>query len=144
VWEIIVTNGETSILIVEDESAIRALLVALLGQRFRCQTADTAEAALGMLNAQSFHLVLADVGLPGATSGLDLCRAIAARKARPAVVLISGKMDSEAANEAREARAFDFISKPFDLVDVMATVDCALAFQSEQAAMNSAVNDALS
>jgi len=136
-------DGETSTLIVEDESAICALLVALLGQRFHCQTADTAEAAMGLLNARPFHLVLADVGLPG-TSGLELCRAITARQARPAVVLISGKIDPQAANEAREAGAFDFLSKPFDLVDVMATVDCALAFQSAQATANPATNDALS
>ena len=38
-------NGERSILIVEDESPIRALLMEVLGKRFHCQAADTAEAA---------------------------------------------------------------------------------------------------
>ena len=71
-------NGERSILIVEDESPVRALLMELLGKQFHCQAADTAEAAIRLLNSQRFHLVLADIGLPG-TSGLELCRTIAAR-----------------------------------------------------------------
>jgi DNA-binding NtrC family response regulator len=134
------TDGEASILIVEDESPIRALLIALLGGRFHCQAADTAEAAIRLLNSQCFHLVLADIGLPG-TSGLELCRRIAARNSRTVVVLISGKIDLEAATEAREAGAFDFLSKPFDLADVIATVDCALAHQAEQATPHLATCD---
>ena len=133
-------NGETFILIVEDETPIRALLMALLGERFHCQAADTAEAAMRLLNSQSFQLVLADIGLPG-TSGLELCRRIAARNSRTVVVLISGKVDLEAATEAREAGAFDFLSKPFDLTDVLLTVDFALAHQAEQASANLATRD---
>jgi DNA-binding NtrC family response regulator len=134
-WEVAMKDGERSILIVEDELPISALLMALLGERFRCQAADTAEAAIQLLNSQCFHLVLADIGLPG-TSGLELCRSIAARHSRTVVVLISGKIDPEAAAEAREAGAFDFLSKPFDLADVIATVDRALAHQAEQATSN--------
>jgi DNA-binding response OmpR family regulator len=133
-------DRETSILIVEDELPIRALLMALLGERFHCQAADTADAAIRLLNSQPFHLVLADIGLPG-TSGLELCRTIAARNSRPVVVLISGKIDLEAATEAREAGAFDFLPKPFDLADVMTAVDCALAHQAEQSPANSATLD---
>jgi DNA-binding response OmpR family regulator len=123
-------NGERSILIVEDESPVRALLMELLGKRFHCQAADTAEAAIRLLNSQCFHLVLADIGLPG-TSGLELCRTIAARSSQTVVILISGKIDLEAETEARAAGAYDFLSKPFDLADVITTVDCALAQQTE-------------
>jgi DNA-binding NtrC family response regulator len=133
-------NGARSILIVEDESPIRALLMELLGERFSCQAADTAEAAIRLLNSQCFHLVLADIGLPG-TSGLELCRTIAARSSRTVVVLISGKIDLEAATEARAAGAYGFLSKPFDLADVIATVDGALAHQTEQALSNSVTRD---
>ena len=133
-------NGERSILIVEDESPVRALLMELLGKQFHCQAADTAEAAIRLLNSQRFHLVLADIGLPG-TSGLELCRTIAARSSRTVVVLISGKMDLEAETEARAAGAYDFLSKPFDLADVIATVDGALAQQTEPAPSPSATRD---
>jgi len=133
------TEGETSILIVEDDLPIRALLMALLGERFDCQAAETAEAATRLLNSQFFHLVLADIGLPR-TSGLDLCRTIAAHSRSTVVVLISGKTDLEAAAEAREAGAFDFLSKPFDLDEVIATVDRALAYQAEQSRSNRATN----
>lgn len=130
-------GDDASILIVEDEPAIRSLFVALLARDFRCQTVESAEAAIQLLDAQPFHLVLADIGLPG-TSGLELCRTITAREPRPAVILISGKIDLEGEAEARRAGAFDFIHKPFNLADVVATVHCALAEQSRQPGLRSA------
>jgi two-component system nitrogen regulation response regulator GlnG len=134
------TDGEMSILIVEDELPIRALLMALLGERFHCQAAATAEAAIRLLDSQCFHLVLADIGLPG-TSGLELCRHIATHNSRTVVVLISGKIDLEAATEARAAGAFDFLPKPFDITDVLWTVNFALAHQAEQMSTHSATRD---
>ena len=134
------TGYDASILIVEDEPAVRNLFVALLAGEFRCQTAESAEAAIALLDAQPFHLVLADIGLPG-TSGLEMCRMIAARESRPAVILVSGKIDLEAAAEARRAGAFDFLQKPFNLDDVVATVRCALADQARQPAIRSASSD---
>jgi len=134
------TCSDTSILIVEDEPAISGLLVALLGGRFYCQTAESAETAIGLLDTQRFHLVLADIGLPG-TSGLDLCRLIGARDPKPPVVLISGKIDLEAESEARQAGAFDFLPKPFDLADVLTTVHCALSEPAQASAVVSANSD---
>lgn len=133
------TDGKTSILIVEDELPIRALLMALLGERFDCQATNTAEAAIQLLNSQFFHLVLADIGLPG-TSGLELCRIIATQSRSTVVILISGKIALESASEARKAGAFNFLSKPFDLADVIAVVDRALAHQAEQSKSNGATN----
>jgi DNA-binding NtrC family response regulator len=133
------TEGETSILIVENELPVRALLMALLGERFDCRAADTAEAAIRMLDARPFHLVLADIGLPG-TSGLALCRMIAAQNRATAVILISGKPALESAAEARKAGAFDFLSKPFDLDDLTAAFDRGLAHQAEQSRSIPATN----
>lgn len=134
-------DRETSILIVEDESPIRALLVMLLCGRYHCQSADNADAAIGLLKAHFFHLVLADIGLPG-ISGLELCRTIASLSPPTAVVLISGKIDPQAASEAREAGAFDFLSKPFDLADVLVTVERALTHQADQSKSNSVTGEA--
>lgn len=133
-------DRDTSILIVDDESPISALLMTLFGEQFHCQAVDTADAAVGLLNSQFFHLVLADIGLPG-TSGLELCRTIAEISPRTVVILLSGKIDPQAATEARAAGAFDFLSKPFDLVDVIATVERALAYQASPAKFNSAGGD---
>src|SRR5215813_675572 len=112
-------DREISILIVDDEPPIRALLKALFSERFHCQTVATADAAIALLGSQFFHLVLADIGLPG-TSGLELCRAIADVSPRTVVVMLSGKIGPQAESEARAAGAFDFLPKPFDLVDVIA------------------------
>jgi DNA-binding NtrC family response regulator len=133
-------DRETSILIVDDESSISALLVMLLGDQFHCQAADSAAAAMRLLDSQFFHLVLADIGLPG-ISGLELCRRVAALSPRSVVVLVSGKVDPRAAREAREAGAFAFLSKPFDLVDVLVTVERALAYQVDQAKSHSVTSD---
>lgn len=133
-------DRKTSILVVDDEPLIRALLVTLFGEKFHCQAVATADAAMALLGSQFFHLVLTDIGLPG-ISGLELCRAIAEVRPRTVVVMLSGKIAPQAENEARAAGAFDFLSKPFDLVDVIATVERALAYQANPSKCNSAGGD---
>ncbi len=114
-----------SVLIVEDEEPIRALLVYVLNPSFQCLTAETAGEAIALLDRMSFNIILADVGLPG-MSGIELCRRAIEKSPATAVIIISGKGEVELVIEAIEAGAFDFILKPFDLSQVMDTVVQAL------------------
>ena len=126
------SDESVSVLVVEDEDPIRALLEEILSPRFDCFTTPNANEATRLIESQFFNLILADIGLPG-MSGLELCRFVAKKSPRTVVVMISGNVDDQSIADAKQAGAFDFITKPFDLADVVATVERALQHQSPQA-----------
>ncbi len=114
-----------SILIVEDEPPVRALLTEILGARFQCLSAESAGEAIGLMESRFFHLALVDIGLPG-MSGLGLCRLIVNRSPGTVVVVVSGNTDDRSIADAVKAGAADYITKPFNLAHAVATVERAL------------------
>jgi response regulator RpfG family c-di-GMP phosphodiesterase len=117
-----------SILIVDDDEVIRGILRTCLDETYWCATAGTTEEAIKLLQSGSFNLVLSDITMPGA-SGLDLCRHIQQNCPRTVVVMISAMTDIEYAIDAMRQGAFDYITKPFDVVHVTLAVERALRFE---------------
>src|ERR1051325_10934639 len=60
-----------AILVVDDDDTIRDTLYDLLSEEHRCHTAETAENALKLLDAEFYDVVLTDISMPG-LSGLEL------------------------------------------------------------------------
>lgn len=114
-----------SILVVEDEKRIRSQLTEILNSRFRCSGAESASEAIRLMESNFFQLALVDVGLPG-MSGISLCRLIVNRSPRTVIVIISGSVDAQTLSEAMKAGAADYIIKPFNLSEVLMTVERAL------------------
>lgn len=114
-----------SILIVEDELRIRSLLTDILSPMFECSSVESAGEAIKLMESRFFHLALLDMGLPG-MSGLAICRLIVNRSPNTVVVVVSGNTDDQAIAEAMKAGAADYITKPFELAHVVATVERAL------------------
>jgi len=121
-------TSQASILIVDDDDAIRGLLCACLEDDYCCATAASAEEAIALLQNGSFNLVLSDITMPG-QSGLELCSYVQEMFPRTAVVMISAMTDIEYAVEAMRQGAFDYITKPFDLERVTMAVDRAVRYQ---------------
>jgi cyclic di-GMP phosphodiesterase len=117
-----------SILIVDDDDAIRSLLTDCLSERYWCANAASAEEAITLLASGTFNLVLSDITISG-KSGLDLCGHVQETCPNTAVVMISAMTDIDFAVEAMRQGAFDYITKPFDLVRVTLAVDRALRYQ---------------
>ncbi|HEY7545518.1 MAG TPA: response regulator, partial [Blastocatellia bacterium] len=115
----------TSILIVDAEGSTREYLATVLSDQYRCQTAATAEKAMGLLTFNSFDLVITDVKLQS-ISGLALCHFI--RKTRPgtAVILVSEKNGGWHKSVAEQLGALDFIMKPCDSMNLRKAVERAL------------------
>ncbi|MGH3002247.1 MAG: response regulator [Gaiellaceae bacterium] len=112
-----------SVLVVEDEEAVRVLLTQqLTSLGHRVAAVDDAPSALDALDGDRFDLVLSDVGLPG-MGGADLVDAIAARHADVRVLLMSGYA-GEALDSRRHVR---LLHKPFGLDELSAEVARALA-----------------
>lgn len=106
---------KNTILIVEDEAAIRELLVfALAPLGYRLAEVDSAEAALDWLRAQTPDLILLDWMLPG-ESGVDFARRLRADarwKALP-VIMLTARGDEADRVRGLDTGADDFVTKPF-------------------------------
>ena len=112
------------ILIVDDEP----LSLAMLGHALRqaghdVLTADSAEAALRVLEAGDCRLIVSDWEMPG-MSGLDLCRAIRKGDFGGYVytILISGRAGEQDTVVGLSAGADDFITKPFNPAELAVRV----------------------
>jgi response regulator RpfG family c-di-GMP phosphodiesterase len=125
----IMKNKSISILIVDDEEAIRKILFTNLSTDYTCITASDAKEAMTLCEGMTFNLVLSDINMPE-VSGLDLCRFIRERSPETVVVMVSGLTDIENAVEAIREGAFDYVVKPFDIAQISMTINRALHHQS--------------
>ena len=101
-----------TILIIDDEAAIRETLSGILGDEgFAPLTAGSAEEGLQLLDEKDVDLVLLDIWLPG-MDGMEGLRTIRQRFAHLPVIMISGHGTVETAVQATRMGAFDFIEKP--------------------------------
>ena len=115
-------NETPRILIVDDDSGQRSLLDSFLrGQGFETVLADSGERALELLPAGKFSLMISDVRMPGLTGLETLQRA---RKNFPSlpVLLVTAYADIRDAVEAMRDGALNYLAKPIDLDELLATV----------------------
>ncbi len=110
-----------SVLVVDDEIGPRESLRMILHPLYQVYTATNGDEALAFLQKQDFDLVTLDMKMPGA-SGLEVLREIRKRKVDVDVVMISGYMNSNNTEEARQNGAVGVITKPFNVTDVIACV----------------------
>lgn len=109
------------ILIVEDEEIIRqALKKVLQRQQFEVAEADSVEAALALQPSQ-FDLVISDLRLPGAV-GTDLLQ----RCGDTPVIIMTSYASMRSAIDAMKLGAVDYIAKPFDNDEMLATIQRVL------------------
>jgi DNA-binding NtrC family response regulator len=118
----------SKILVVEDEAAIRRVLVKILSEESDTYQLEEAEDGLRGLEAiknNDYDLVLCDIKMPK-MDGVEVLEA--ARKIKPEIpfIMISGHGDLDTAVNTMRAGAFDYISKPPDLNRLLTTVRNAL------------------
>lgn len=112
------------ILIAEDESAIANLIRATLdGLDYRCSWAPDGLAAADLLEKEAFDLALLDIMLPGADGYevLDYCRAL-----EVPVIFLTAKGTVEDRVKGLRLGAEDYITKPFELMELLARVETVL------------------
>lgn len=114
------------ILVVDDEQAICWSFRELLSEEgHEVTTASTAEEALRIASSKSFDAVILDVRLPG-MDGLTALPLLREKLGDAPVVVMTAFGDLDTAVKAVEARAFDYLVKPFDLDQASAVVRRAL------------------
>src|ERR1700760_620497 len=119
-----VTGG--SILIIDDEAAIRESLETLLEfEGYSVESAETGEDGLARLGERAFDLVLLDFALPD-RNGLEILADIRSRDSQLAVIMITAYGTLDNAVRAMQQGATNFVQKPWDneklLADVRASV----------------------
>ena len=114
------------ILIVDDEEAIRRLLhQKLSSEGYQCHEAGSAEQALDRLRNNAIDLVILDIKMPG-KSGIEVLPEIKASYPDTAVVMATATIDTNIAIHCMKQGAYDYITKPFELDEVILSVDRAL------------------
>jgi two-component system, NtrC family, response regulator AtoC len=101
------------LLVVDDEQSIRRLCMTIgtsLG--FNCTEAESAEAAVMRLDAETPDLILTDLKLPS-QSGVDLLKQSKVLLPRTEVAIMTGHGSIESAVDAMKLGAYDYIEKPF-------------------------------
>ncbi len=121
------STSNAHILVVDDDSDTRELLLEILGEEgYRVTTAADAEQALAISKQERFQVIISDMRLGVDQSGLDVLRAYKNVQPDSEVILITAFGSLETAVEAVKAGAFDYLSKPFKIEDVLLHVRRAL------------------
>lgn len=116
------------ILLIEDEAAIRRVLIKILTEENN--TYEVEEAADGLegiekIKEQDYDLILCDIKMPK-MDGVEVLEALKKLKPEIPIVMISGHGDLDTAVNTMRLGAFDYISKPPDLNRLLNTVRNAL------------------
>ena len=120
-------GGGPSILVIDDESAIReSLEVLLMLEGYQVRMAVDGEEGLRTLGQENFDLVLLDLALPG-QSGLELLPQIKDRHPELPVIMITAYGTVENVVDAIRAGAENFVQKPWDNEKLLADIRSAVA-----------------
>jgi DNA-binding NtrC family response regulator len=116
------------ILIIEDEAAIRRVLVKILSEEnngYQVEEAEDGLIGIEKIKNEDFDLVLCDIKMPK-MDGVEVLEAVKKIKPEIPIVMISGHGDLDTAVNTMRLGAFDYISKPPDLNRLLNTVRIAL------------------
>ncbi len=125
-------HRDEPILVVDDEGPVRELLSRLLkAQGFHCQSASTGKEALEKLGKRTYSLVITDIRMP-AVNGLELLDSLKRCFPDTAVIMITGVADLDTAIGTMKNGAADYLTKPFHLDQVAASVTRALELRKQR------------
>ena len=114
------------ILLVEDEAALRqAIAEQLTDHGYQVAQAESGEAALSRLADFAFDIIITDLRLPG-INGSDVLESAVARYPDIVAIVVTGFGTVKDAVEAIKRGAWDFVSKPFQIDELLHALDSAL------------------
>ena len=111
-----------TVLVVDDDGDIRALLTDLLqGDGYRVQAVPTGAEALTAVEKRRPDLVMMDVKLPD-QDGIAVLKELKREHSDLEVIVMTAFGGSSTAIKAMEQGAYDYVTKPFDIDDLLATL----------------------
>jgi two-component system response regulator PilR (NtrC family) len=120
----------STILVVDDELSMREFLKILLEKEgYKVSTAPEASSAIDLIRGQKFDLVLSDIKMPG-MGGLSLLEKIKEMDSSLPVIMITAFASPENAVIAMKSGAFDYITKPFKVEEIIKIIKSAISASS--------------
>ena len=120
------SDNQSTVLIVDDELSIRVSLRTILtGLGFGVVEAARGEEAIALVRTARFDVVLLDINMPG-LGGVEVCRQV--RRIAPIlpVLMLTVQGSEDRKVEALDAGADDYITKPFQLRELIARIRAAV------------------
>ena len=112
-------NGIMSILVVDDNEAVREVVAVMLLERgYRCESAKNGIEAMQRARISRFDAVVTDLEMP-AMNGIALTRKLRQNFPDLPVMIMTGRSDDDCKEIAFRAGAREFLSKPFDVSDLI-------------------------
>lgn len=110
------------ILIVEDNIALlESIAEALTAEKLLCEKAFDFFSAQEKINLYTYDLLVVDINLPGG-SGLELIRELKKIQSNAGIIVVSARNALDHKIEGLELGADDYITKPFDMAELIARV----------------------
>ncbi len=120
---------KASVLIVDDELGPRESLRMILKPFYDVRTATNGQEALDYIQKEKIDLITLDIKMPG-LSGMDVLRELRKLGSDAAVVIVTGYGTLTNVQDAIRYGAVDFVSKPFNVPDIVAIVNKSVAQRS--------------
>ena len=119
-----------TVLVVEDDDAMRELLVEELGDAgYRVRAAPGGHPGLELARSERMDLVITDLRMPD-LDGFDLIRDVGALPDPPHILMITAFGSIETAIKAVKLGAYDYITKPFEIEELLLLVGKTLGERS--------------
>ena len=114
---------KSRVLVVDDEDALRMVLSSELSSSgYEVATASDGDEAITVIQNKKFDLVLLDIKMPK-VDGFEVLKFIKKNYPVMKVIMLTGFADLKNAIESKKHGAEDFVSKPYDLVDLLTTIE---------------------
>jgi DNA-binding NtrC family response regulator len=117
-----------TILIVDDDKSIRYSLKRMMEDKYSIITAQNGEEALHRVGENPPDLVIMDIKMPG-RNGIDVLKEIKSIDPKSLIILMTAYGTTETAIEAMKYGAFDYILKPFPILQMKALVEKAISLR---------------
>jgi len=114
-----------NILVVDDEMNVIESFKHILEDNYRVLTATNGEEALEKVEKENLDVVLLDIKMPG-MDGIEILRRIKEMNENVDIIMVTAVQTTKTAIEAMKLGAYDYITKPFDVDEVIVSINKAL------------------
>jgi two-component system KDP operon response regulator KdpE len=116
----------TRVLVVDDESAVRKVIgITLRAVGFEVVESARGEEAVSLLGMSKFDAILLDINMPG-IGGIAVCKAIRRVAPEVPILMLTVRNSEDDKVEALDAGADDYVTKPFQIRELVARVNAVV------------------
>ena len=113
-----------NILVIEDEAVVWMLLKRIItGMGHQVDIANDGNKGLELVRQGQYAVIVSDLHMPGDVSGMDLIRRLRMATPQCPIVVVSGYPSAETMGECEKLGITDFLTKPFEMTFVQASIE---------------------